>query len=195
MTGARAVFVDKDGTLVENLPYNVDPARVVFSAGAPQGAALLTRNGWRLVVVSNQSGVARGYFEESALEGTRSHLDRLLEASGAHLDGFYCCPHHPDGSVEEYAVACACRKPAPGLLVRAARELGLDLASSWMVGDILDDIEAGHAAGVRAILVDCGNETEWRRGPLREPDAIVGNFSEAARYIVREAARGEQERR
>jgi histidinol-phosphate phosphatase family protein len=179
-----AVFLDKDGTLVEDVPYNVDPTQVRLAPGAAEGLAALHEAGYALVVVSNQSGVARGRFPEAALLGVERSLRRLLAAFGVPLAGFYYCPHHPEGAVPAYTMRCACRKPAPGMLHRAAAELGLDLARSWMVGDILDDVEAGRAAGCRTILIDNGNETEWRSGPGRRPTRVAADLAEAARLIL-----------
>lgn len=178
-----AVFIDKDGTLVENVPYNVDPARIALVPGAAAGLRRLARLGYRLFVVSNQAGLALGRFDETALEASLRHLTGMLASEGVQIDGIYYCPHHPQGSVAAYASACTCRKPSPGMLMRAASEHGIDLASSWMVGDILDDVEAGRRAGCRAVLVDVGNETEWVRGPSRTPDLIVSSFAEAAERI------------
>jgi histidinol-phosphate phosphatase family protein len=180
----KAVFLDKDGTLVEDLPYNVDPDRMTLGRGVLPGLRALAGTGYRLVVVSNQSGVARGLFGESALQGVERGLRSLLQAGGVVLDGFYYCPHHPDARLPDYRRACTCRKPQPGLLERAAVELGLSLADSWMVGDILDDVEAGHRAGCRAVLVDNGGETEWIRSPARDPDIVVKSFDEAAVAIL-----------
>jgi D-glycero-D-manno-heptose 1,7-bisphosphate phosphatase len=180
----RAIFLDKDGTLVDDVPYNVDPDLVRLTPGAGRALRLLVEGGYRLVVVSNQSGVARGLFEESALEAVEQRLRSLLRDEGVSIDGFEWCPHLVGGSVGRYAVACDCRKPAPGLLVRAAGRLGIDLRRSWIVGDILDDVEAGHAAGCRAILVDVGSETRWELTPTRTPDAIVTSLEDVARAIV-----------
>ena len=178
---SRAVFLDKDGTLVEDVPYNVDPQRVVLADGARAGAQALHGAGYKLVVVTNQSGVARGLFERGALRGVEDRLGDLL---GVPLAGFYDCPHHPDGSVAEYAVECDCRKPLPGLLTDAAADLDIDLAASWMVGDILNDVEAGHRAGCRTVLIDNGGETEWVEGPMRVPDHQCADMGEAARLIL-----------
>src|SRR6185437_10611233 len=167
MSDRRAVFLDKDGTLIDDVPDNVDPALVRLAPGAAEGLPLLRAAGLRLVVVSNQSGVARGLFPESALEGVEARLRELLEGVGVSLDAFLYCPHHPGGVVPRYAVACDCRKPAPGMVVRASRELGIDPSRSWLVGDILDDVEAGNRAGCGTVLIDNGNETEWVTGPYR----------------------------
>src|SRR5205823_6483112 len=174
-----AVFLDKDGTLIEDVPYNVDPARVRLMPGAAEGLRALHAAGYRLLVISNQSGVARGYFEEAALAAVGERLGELLAEAGVPLAGFYYCPHHPEGSVAAYAVECSCRKPQPGLLVRAAREHGLDLAASWLVGDILNDIEAGRAAGCRTVLLDNGHETEWILTPQRRPHYMATDLTEA----------------
>jgi histidinol-phosphate phosphatase family protein len=182
LTGA--VFLDKDGTLVENVPYNVDPARVRLHPDAGEALRTLHAAGYPLVVITNQSGVARGYFPESALAGVEARLRALVEGAGAPLDGFYYCPHHPRGTVAEYAVDCACRKPRPGLFLRAARERGIDLQRSWFVGDILDDVEAGRRAGCRTILLDRGNETEWVLSWRRLPHHVAGDLGEAARVIA-----------
>lgn len=182
----RAVFLDKDGTLIEDVPYNVDPARIRLLPGATAGLRALHRAGFLLFVVSNQSGVARGYFPETALAVVESRLRGLLAEVGVPLAGFYYCPHHPDGVVPEYAVSCLCRKPSHGLLVRASREHDIDQGASWLVGDILDDMEAGHRAGCRTILIDNGGETLWELSPDRTPDHVAPDLAEAARIITRE---------
>ena len=176
------MFLDKDGTLVENVPHNVDPARIRLMPGAAEGVAALHAAGFALVVVSNQPGVGLGLFEADALEGVRTRLRELLDQAGAPLAGFYFCPHvaGPDGRPW-----CGCRKPAPGLLLRAARELDIDLAASWMAGDILDDVEAGRAAGCRTVLVENGGETEWRLSPSRTPHATSPDLKAAAAAIAR----------
>jgi D-glycero-D-manno-heptose 1,7-bisphosphate phosphatase len=183
MEPARAVFLDKDGTLVEDVPHNVDPGQVRLRPGARAGLSALHAAGYRLVVISNQSGVARGLFPEWRLRAVEARLRELL-AGGAPLDAFYFCPHHPQGAVAAHAADCACRKPSPGLLVRAAAERGLDLASSWMVGDILDDVEAGRRAGCRTVLLEDGGETEWRLSQERLPHHLAGDLWEAARIIL-----------
>jgi D-glycero-D-manno-heptose 1,7-bisphosphate phosphatase len=168
----RAVFLDKDGTLVENVPYNVDPERMALAPGAAEAVGRLAEHGYRILVVSNQPGVALGYFALTDLRGVEQRLDQLLPA----LDGFYFCPHAPEAG-------CSCRKPACGMLMRAAQEHAIDLRSSWMVGDILDDIEAGRRAGCRTVLVDNGNETEWDLSAARRPHGRVAGLAEAASLI------------
>lgn len=180
----RAVFLDKDGTLVENVPYNVDPDRIVFTPGATEALRRLAEAGFALVVASNQPGIARGYVTPADVERVRRHIEQRLADAGVHLGGYYVCPHHPDGSLPTYAVQCGCRKPRPGLLARAAFELDIDLTDSWMVGDILDDVEAGRRAGCRSVLVDRGGETEWRDGPFRLPDHTARDLLHASDAIL-----------
>jgi D-glycero-D-manno-heptose 1,7-bisphosphate phosphatase len=182
--GRAAVFFDKDGTLVEDLPYNVEPARMRLAAGALLALQDLAAAGFRLVVVSNQPGIALGLYPESVLEPVERWLRETLAAHGVELAGAYWCPHHPQGLVPQYARACDCRKPEPGLLLRAAREHGLALRDSWIVGDVLDDVEAGHRAGCRAILLDNGHELQWSRSPLRTPDHAVASLRTAAALIL-----------
>jgi histidinol-phosphate phosphatase family protein len=184
--GARAIFLDKDGTLVEDVPYNVDPARLRFTPGALEALRLWRDAGFQLVVVTNQSGLGRGLFGRAELEALQRALAGRLAEAGIPLAGFHACPHAPAVAP---ARGCACRKPAPGLLLAAARAHGIDLARSWMVGDILNDVEAGHLAGCRSVLLDVGNETEWRAGPLREPDLRCPDLLAAARATLRESAR------
>lgn len=175
-----AVFLDKDGTLVEDLPYNVDPDRLLLLSGVRAGLRALHDLGYPLVVVSNQPGIAKGYFSARSLQGVFERLEQLAQVPFA---GFYFCPHHPDGSIRELALPCTCRKPAPGLLQRAARDLGAELGRSWMIGDILNDIEAGRRAGCNTILVANGGETEWNMAPRRRPHFMVESFEQAARIV------------
>lgn len=185
MTHAAVLF-DKDGTLLDDVPYNVDPALMRFAPGAADALAILAAHGFRLFVVSNQSGVALGRFSYDALAGMEAHLRCMFEACGVTLDGAYWCPHHPDGVDARYAYRCECRKPAPGLLLRAAHEHAIDLAASWFVGDILDDVEAGTRAGCRTVLIDNGNETRWEPGPFRIPTLREPDLLRAALAIIRE---------
>ncbi len=182
----RAVFFDKDGTLIVDVPYNVDPARIRFQTGAIEALRDLREQGYLLILVSNQSGIAHGYFTENELENLKNKLQQLLDDFGVPMDAIYFCPHHPNGVVTRFARECECRKPRPGMLVRAAADHAIDLTRSWMVGDILNDVEAGTRAGCRTILVDNGNETEWKFSAERLPAIIVKNLVEAAERIIHE---------
>jgi D-glycero-D-manno-heptose 1,7-bisphosphate phosphatase len=181
-SGNRAVFIDKDGTLVEDVPYNVDPALLRFTPHAMDGLRLLARQGYKLIVVTNQPGLAYGRFTRAALAQLHAALAGMMADEHVPLADFYACPHAPGpaGRVS----ACLCRKPAPGLLHQAARAHAIDLRRSWMIGDILDDIEAGQRAGCRTVLLDVGSETVWRMSPLRTPHHRAANLLEAATIIL-----------
>jgi D-glycero-D-manno-heptose 1,7-bisphosphate phosphatase len=138
--------------------------------------------GFRIVVITNQSGLALGLFSEDDLQRMHAHLERELLCREVRIDGIYYCPHHPEGRVPALAVRCACRKPQPGLLVQAARDLELDLGRSWFVGDILDDVEAGNRAGCRTVLVDQGTEAP-PRSAIRWPDFVARTTRHALTII------------
>jgi D,D-heptose 1,7-bisphosphate phosphatase len=180
----RAVFIDKDGTLVTDVPYNADPAKITLAPFAGMALARLKQAGFLLVLVTNQSGVARGYFPEIMLVGVFNQLNRLLGEEGVRLDDCFYCPHHPQAVVKKYRCSCDCRKPQPGMLLEAAKKHDLDLGQSWMIGDILDDVEAGARAGCRTILLDNGHETLWQPGPCRRPSFTVPTLKAAAATIL-----------
>lgn len=184
MESAKAVFLDKDGTLVEDVPYNVDPALVTYTPNAINALQKLQAYGFKLFLVTNQAGLAKGVFSENQFNQLKDFLTDSLASHGIHLCGFYYCPHHPDGNVSRHAMPCACRKPAPGMLLDAARRHNIDLSRSWMVGDILHDIEAGRRAGCRTVLIDNGNETEWEISDQRTPDMVACDLLEAAQAII-----------
>ena len=178
----RAVFLDRDGTLVHARHYPSRPEHLVLYDDIADGLRALQIAALKLVVVTNQSGIARGYLTEADLGAMHTHLRRKLAASGLHLDAIYYCPHHVDGTLPELAIRCDCRKPQPGMLRRAAAELNLDLDRSWLVGDILDDVEAGRRAGCRTILVDLGTES-FPPVPLRTPHYVARDTRHALDII------------
>ena len=177
----KAVFLDRDGTIIVNRHYGSDPDGIELLDGVAEGLRALREAGYKLVLVSNQSGVARGYFDEAAIGGMHDRLQKILDAHGAALDGLEYCPHHPEGDVAPYAVECACRKPAPGMIRRAARKHGLNLSASWMVGDIAADVEAGKRAGTRTVLV--GPEPS-----LLPPSFRAAGFAEVVGHILGDGA-------
>ena len=182
IAGKRAVFLDRDGTLVHTRHFPTRPEELIVYEGVYDELRPLTELGFRLIVATNQSGLARGYFDEAALAAMHGHLRALLTEQGITLAGIYHCPHHPEGAVPQLSIDCDCRKPAPGLLLRAARDLGLDLERSWFVGDILEDCEAGNRAGCRTILVDLGTEAS-PLVPIRCPSFIARDTVHALRLI------------
>jgi D-glycero-D-manno-heptose 1,7-bisphosphate phosphatase len=180
----RAVFIDKDGTLIEDVPYNVNPELIRLQDNAGESLRTLKDRGYLLIVISNQSGVARGYFMAEDLKVVVEKIQDELAKENVQLDGLYFCPHHPEGTVKDYAVQCECRKPKPGMIMEAAKSFRIHLPTSWMIGDILHDVEAGNKAGCRTILIDNGNETEWNMTAVRKPSRIVKNLSEATAVIL-----------
>ena len=153
----RAVFLDRDGTLIEHEPYLSSPERVRLAPGAAEAMLRLRALNFWPVVVTNQSGVARGYFSESAVKRVHRRINELLMAEGSKAEAFYYCPHGP---ADEGYEGCRCRKPAAGMALQAARDLGLNLNRSWMIGDSVCDIEFGLNSGCRTILVRTGRGRE-----------------------------------
>jgi D-glycero-D-manno-heptose 1,7-bisphosphate phosphatase len=149
----RAVFLDRDGTIVEDIGFVRRVEDVKLLPQAAEALARLNRAGWAVVVVTNQSGVARGLLSEKDVAATNERMKDLLKKQGAHVDAVYYCPHLPEGKVTEYAIVCGCRKPRPGMILKAAQDLDIDLANSVTVGDAPRDVEAGLSAGTRAILL------------------------------------------
>ena len=177
---ARAVFLDRDGTLIRDRHYGFDPDQIELLEGVVEGLRILQAADYRLVVITNQSGVARGYFGEADVRAMHRRLDAILGARGIRIDAYYYCPHHPEGVVAAYARACACRKPQPGLIHRASADLGLDLRRSWVVGDAPSDVLAGRAAGCQTALLTTRGESQRDAVPTCAADSLL----EAARIIV-----------
>jgi D-glycero-D-manno-heptose 1,7-bisphosphate phosphatase len=183
----KAIFLDKDGTLVKDVPYNVDPELVSYSGFAVEALKLLQQEGYLLIVITNQSGVARGYFKEPELTLLFDSIKLDMATHGIQITGFYYCPHLPDAVVPDFSKHCQCRKPAPGMMLQASADFNIDLNRSWMIGDILDDMEAGNRAGCKTILLDAGNETEWEINSYRSPDYYADNLIAAAQIILNDA--------
>jgi D-glycero-D-manno-heptose 1,7-bisphosphate phosphatase len=175
------VFLDRDGTINRDVEYLSDPAELVLLPGAAAGIALANSRGLPVIVVTNQSGVARGPVTERRVEEIHSWLDGLLERLGARIDKYYVCPHHPTAGLLPYRRVCECRKPKPGMLLRAAREFRLNLSASVMIGDSVRDLEAGARAGCQTILVraapDSAREFLLHRekyGDFTMADSVLG---------------------
>jgi len=179
----KAVFIDKEGTLIPDLP-NTDPSSITLMDGAAEALRMLAKTGYRIIIVANQSGLAYGYYTIEVIERIKGTLQLLLAKEEIPLHGFYYCPHHPKGIVPQYAIHCWCRKPKPGMLLQACMDQHIDIKSSWMIGDTLDDMEAGKKAGCKTILIDNGNETEWNLTRSRSPQFTSANLKEAAHHIT-----------
>lgn len=178
-----AVFLDRDGTINEEVGYldRLDKLRLL--PGAAAAVRMINERGWKAVVITNQSGIARGFFDEDFVGQVHAEMARLLRKEGAALDGFYFCPHHPTEGIGKYRQVCLCRKPAPGLLRQAAVELDIDLTRSFMIGDMPKDVEAGKRAGAKGILVRTGYGVTVEPGSLA-PDYIATDLLDAVRWIL-----------
>jgi len=182
-----AVFVDRDGTIMVEKNFLTDPDGIEFEAGSVQALRKFRDKGFKIVVVSNQSGVARGLFGTDTVERVNGRLLELLAAEGVEVDGVYFCPHHPEGTNAEFAVPCECRKPAPGMAETAAYQLNLDLRSSYVIGDKIDDVNLARVIGATPVLVATGygrsNRDKLAAGSFYEGSRVAENLLEAARWI------------
>jgi D-glycero-D-manno-heptose 1,7-bisphosphate phosphatase len=184
----RAVFMDRDGTISEEVGYVNHPSRYRVFAYSTEAVKLLNEAGWLAILVTNQAGVARGYFTEDVITAVHDRLTAELEREGARLDAIYYCAHHPTVGEAPYRFDCDCRKPKPGLIERAARDFEIDLAQSWMIGDRYSDIELARNAHVRSAFVLSGygrGEWEYQRPTWKhEPDLVAEDLLEAVKVIV-----------
>ena len=191
-----AIFIDRDGVInpmiyhrdhgIVDSPFTMEQFTILPEA--PPAIRLLNNLGFVVVIASNQPGIAKGHFQPPLLDDIGRQLTLTLAAEGAHIDAVYYCLHHPDAVVPELQEHCSCRKPNPGLLVKAAEELGLSLASSYMVGDGLTDIEAGHRAGCKTVFIGRWKPelSEFIEPPNLRPDFVAKNLWQAAQIIERD---------
>lgn len=181
----RAVFIDRDDTINKDVPYCKHPDEFELLPKVAEGIKLLNEHGFKIIVVTNQSGIARGYFSEEMLQKIHEKMINELEQKGAFIDAIYYCPHHPDDN-------CDCRKPKPGLILRAANEHNIDLKRSFMVGDKLEDVEAGKRAGCMTVLVRNKSRREKEDLDLEEgdikPDFSCPDLYQAAKWITNQRA-------
>ena len=186
-----AVFLDRDGTLIEERGYLDRLDLLTLFPWTPDAIRLLNRAGFATVVVTNQSAIGRGIIEAPFLAEVHSALDARLACGNARIDRYYFCPHHPDATLEPYRHACRCRKPGPGMIEQACREMGLDPQRSVMVGDRWVDVACGQAAGTRSVLVRSGHggHEETHAPEQASADAILNNLMEAVGWILRSSSR------
>jgi D-glycero-D-manno-heptose 1,7-bisphosphate phosphatase len=186
-----AVFLDRDGTLISDVGYLSHPSQVRFFPKAAEALKLLRKKGFYLFVVTNQSGVARGYFQVSDVHRAHRRIQSLLRAKGARLDGFFYCPHYPRGKVKSFRRVCGCRKPQPGMVLQAARRFGVDLSRSYAVGDKRDDLLLAENAGLRrGLLARTGNGKRTEKEMTareRRKFPVVSNLYQAARWILKDS--------
>ncbi len=189
-----AVFLDRDGTINEQMGYINHESRFILLPGVAEAIRLLNRNGYAGIVVSNQSGVGRGYFPVELVYRIHENMKSALRQQGAFLDAIYFCPHYPGGSVPEYSQFCTCRKPGTGLIDQALKDFAIERADSFVIGDRCSDIKMAHQAGMRGILVKTG----YGRGDLEyvfpglsyRPDHVAENLLDAVRWILAGAGNG-----
>ena len=179
----KAVFFDRDDTLISDSGYMQRPEQVNLLPGVPETLIQLKKMGYLLVVVTNQSGIARGFLTEDELEKIHQELKRQLAAEGAVIDGLYYCPYHPDGAVQDFSIESNLRKPNAGMFFQAEEDLDIDLTQSWMIGDSYRDIQAGKAAGCHTILVDVPGKIREKKPTDAEPDRKAVNLREAVNII------------
>ena len=185
----RAVFLDRDGTIIEEAGYPDRLDRLVFFPFSVDAIRTLNAGGFVVVVITNQSGIARGIVPEPFVGDAHRYIAERVRAGGARIDAFYYCPHHPDAIDPALRGPCDCRKPRPGLLRRAAADLGLDLSRSFVVGDRWKDIGAGQPDGVRGVLVrtGVGRDQEHEAGARPPGTVIVDDLAAAAAWILQQA--------
>jgi histidinol-phosphate phosphatase family protein len=187
----RAIFLDRDGVINENVPDLTKAEQFRMFPGVAGAIKRLNTSGYLVVVVTNQPGIAKGFISIKSMEKIHDKMNRLLQEEGAYIDALYVCPHHPEkghpGEIGELKIGCECRKPKPGLILRAAKDLGIDLHASWTIGDSLTDIVAGKEAGTKTILVSngggCGSREEKKIKDVR-PDNLCSDLSQALKIIM-----------
>jgi D-glycero-D-manno-heptose 1,7-bisphosphate phosphatase len=185
--GQIAVFLDRDGTICEEVGYIDSIERLQLIPRSAAAIKLLNDRGFKVVMVTNQSGVARGFFPEEFLEELHAELRRQLGEEGAQLDGIYFCPHHPDEGKARYLQVCDCRKPASGLLLQAAQDLSLDLSTAYMIGDHFSDVECAQRVGAQGILLLTGHGRQaltQKENWAQPPAFIAGDLFEAVNWIL-----------
>ncbi|MBO9563876.1 MAG: HAD-IIIA family hydrolase [Niastella sp.] len=179
----RAVFLGKDGTY--NVPCETEPSLITLDAYVIEALQQLHQQDYMMFMITNQPGIAFGCFSEADLHTVFIQTNKKLKEHGTRLQGLYYCPHHHQGKQWPYNTTCHCHKPRPAMLRRAAEEYNIDMLESWMIGETLDDMEAGNQAGCKTILIDNGKEIQWNGEELRKPDHTAANLLEAAEFITR----------
>lgn len=188
----KVIFLDRDGTLNVEVNYLHRKEDLVLLPGVPEALKAFKDQGYKLVVITNQAGVARGYYTEEDVKELHRYMNELLAGQGAGIDAFYYCPHHPEHGIGKYKIPCHCRKPEIGMFEMAEQDFEVDKASSWMIGDKLIDIEAGRNYGVRTVLVGTGygagvHDEQKKKGDFPY-DLYADDLLEAYDEINRETA-------
>jgi D-glycero-D-manno-heptose 1,7-bisphosphate phosphatase len=185
---SAAVFLDRDGTINEEVGYLDSLEQLSIFPAAIEAVRMMNEAGMKVVVVTNQSGVARGFFEEEFVQTVHEQIQKAFMKEGAFIDRFYYCPHHPTEGIGPYRISCDCRKPAPGMLIRASEELGIDLPSSYVVGDMAKDVELANTVGATGILVRTGYGKNVQVSDIR-PAYVSRDILDAAQWILKDRNR------
>ena len=187
-----AVFLDRDGTIVEEVGYLDSLEKLILFPHTAEAIRTINESGIRAVVITNQSGVARGYFKEDFVRTVHRHIEKILRGKGAVIDGFYYCPHHPTEGKGEYLASCKCRKPEPGMLIRASEDMDIDLTRSYVVGDMIKDIVLAGRVGAKGLLVRTGYGPETEKeiiGQEIKPAYTAEDILDAVKWIIEDRQR------
>ena len=181
---SRAVFLDRDGTIIEDPGYVTSPQQVKFIPGSVAAVKMLNDSGYKVLIISNQAGVARGLLGEDMLQTIDKTIQRAILNGGGRIDGSYYCPHHPEHGVYPYKQICECRKPHTGLIKKAVKDHNVDLAAAFMVGVKATDVETGRRAGLKSVLILTGHGAKERQELRMNPDYVADNLLGAAKWIL-----------
>ena len=180
----RAVFLDRDGTIIEDVGYLNECSKIRFLPRVSEAIRLLNENGFKVIIATNQSGVARGFFTEETVREINRYIQESLAKQGALIDKTYYCPYHIEGTIKEYKKECHCRKPNPGMMEEAAGEFGIDLKNSFVIGDKISDIEAGHRAECKTILLANKMSPGREKEITSMPHHIATDLYKAVKWLV-----------
>lgn len=183
----KACFLDRDGVVIEERNYLNSSVNVKVFPETIEAFKILREDGFKLIVITNQGGVAKGYYAEESIHEVHLEISRQLAEFGLKIDKYYYCPHHPEGTVEKYSFECSCRKPFPGMILNAIKDFNIDPKASFMIGDKLTDIEAANNAGCAGILVKTGHGLEYIEKAEKENIVVADNILEAVKLFCRDA--------
>ncbi len=181
----KAVFLDRDGTIIEDVGYLNNPENIKFIPGSISAIKKLNEAGYKIVIITNQAGVARGLIREDILQTIDKTINKHILSNGAHIDAIYYCPHHPEHGVYPYKQDCECRKPNPGMLKKAASDLELDMKNSFVIGDKWSDVEVGKNMELKTALVLTGKGKNQKEKLTAKPDFIAKNLAEAVDWVLK----------
>ena len=181
----KACLLDRDGVLIKETNYLSSPKEVSIFPEAIRALQLLKENNYKIIVVTNQAGVAKGFFAEACISEVHAEIDRQLKQHNLKIDHYYYCPHHPEGIVEQYKKSCNCRKPMPGMIQRAQKDYNLDLSKSFLIGDKISDLLAAKNSGCLGILVETGYGKAYKEEAISKDFSVLPNIEQAVRFALK----------